>query len=128
MTGMLFWINLEKIPLTKLESKIINDYEILINTNIKNDKYTIYKTFKNKEKESILLYTIMTNSKLGLEYFQIQDIKIDINGNDLMKLNIKPSQKYSECFEYILKEKLNNPTLNKCNEIELAKEFFKNKK
>ena len=122
------WINLEKIPLTKLESKIINDYKILIKTNIKNDKYTIHKTFKNKEKESILLYTIMTNSKLGLEYFQIQDIKIDINGNDLMKLNIKPSQKYSECFEYILKEKLNNPTLNKCDEIELAKEFFKNKK
>ena len=68
----------------------------------------------------------MTNSKLGLEYFQIQDTKIDINGNDLMKLNIKPSQKYSECFEYILKEKLNNPTLNKDDEIKLAKEFFKN--
>lgn len=119
------WIDLSKLPLTKNELKIINDYQTLIHTDIKHDKYTIYKTFQDKEKESILLYTIMTNSELGIEYFNIKDTKIRINGNDLKELGIKPSPKYNKCFNYILKEKLNNPQINKEDEIKLVKNFFK---
>ena len=58
-------------------------------------------------------------------FFEIENVKVEIDGNDLKNIGIKPSKKYSECFDCILKEKLNNPNLTKDDEIEMAKTFFK---
>ena len=119
------WIDgIKNLPLTKEEQKIVDDYNSLINSEIKDDDYSIYKTFENKSKEAVLLYTIMTNSEKGLRYFEIENITTELNGNDLKSLGIAPSNKYSECFDYILKKKLENPDLTKSEEIELAKKYF----
>lgn len=119
------WLDLSQLPLTKEEQKIIDDYYILISSDIEDDKYFIYKNFENKSKESILLYTIVSGQNYGLKYFEFADIKITLTGEDLQRLGIKPSKEYSECFEYILKNKLNNPEMSKADELNLAKEFFK---
>lgn len=119
------WMNLEKLPLSKEEQKIIDDYRTLRSSEIGNDDYSIYKNFDGKSKEAILLYTIMSASNKGLRFFEIENIKINITGEDLKILGISPSKKYSECFDFILKRKLETPKMTKTDEIELAKEFFK---
>ena len=115
--------DIENLPLTKEEQKIVDDYRTLSGLNIKSDNYSIYKSFNDKSKEAILLYTVMTKSDLGLRYFSL-DGNIKITGDDLKQMGILPSKKYSECFDYILKHKLDNPDLTKEEELALAKEFF----
>ena len=118
------WMDLSNLPLTKEEQKIIDDYKMLISAEVEDNNYSIYKNFENKSKEAILLYTIVSGQNYGLKYFEMADIKIALTGDDLQKLGIKPSKEYTECFEYILKNKLNNPEMNKTDELKLAKEFF----
>ncbi|MCD8377998.1 MAG: hypothetical protein LUB59_04325, partial [Candidatus Gastranaerophilales bacterium] len=103
------WLNLEKLPLTKEEQKIVDDYNLLMKTVVQDDKISVCKTFNNKSRESMLLYTIMTGSSNAIKYFELENIRISINGNDLEKLNIPPSPLYKDCFDYILSQKLENP-------------------
>jgi hypothetical protein len=51
----------------------------------------------------------------------LQKIKLHINGNDLIKLGFKPSKKFNEIFDYVLKEKFKNPKMSKSKELELVK-------
>lgn len=117
-------MNLKSLPLTKTESKIINDYKTLLCTDIPDDSFEIYQAFKDKEPESILIYTITTGSNLGLKYLKIKNIKPIITGKDLIKLGLCASPKFKECFEYILKQKLNNKNMTYETELSLAKKFF----
>jgi hypothetical protein len=65
------------------------------------------------------------DEKIVKRYLEdLRNIELDIKGTDLQDLGIQPSIKYQECFDYILKEKLKNPTLDKDMEIKLAQEFF----
>ncbi|MBO6273191.1 CCA tRNA nucleotidyltransferase [bacterium] len=118
------WMNLEKLPFTKEEQKIINDYKLLIESNILEDDYSIYKAFSGKELEAVLLYIITQQNNKGIRYLEIKDIYININGNDLKSMGVAPSNRYSECFDYVLKYKLNNINMTKDDEINLAKKFF----
>ncbi len=116
------WIDLEKLPLTKRESKIISDYNYLKSQKL-DDDYSIYSEFKNCEKESLLIYAINIDDKKVFKYFdKLSKIRLNITGKDLQNMGIKPSKEYSNCFEYILKEKIKSPNIN---EKELAKKFFK---
>ena len=116
------WMDLGKLPLTKRESKIISDYNYLKSQKLDND-YLIYSEFKNCEKESLLLYAINIDDKKVFKYFdELSKIKLKITGKDLQNMGIKPSKEYSNCFEYILREKIKSPNIN---EKDLAKNFFK---
>jgi len=119
------WMDLSKLQLTKEEQTIIDEYKELMNLQIKPDDFNIYKTFENKKPESILLYTIMTQSQKGLRFFEIKDIKIILSGEDLKKMGIKPSPKYKECFDFVLGKKLSNPDMTADDEKKAAKIFFK---
>lgn len=118
------WINLEKLPLTKEEAKITEDFNKLLDLDIKEDDFSIYKAFKDKTKESILIYTLYTGSQKGLRYFDIKDIKLSVTGEDLIALGLSPSKKFAECFDYILEYKLCQKNIDKTSELELAKKFF----
>lgn len=115
-------IDLSSLPLTKKEQKIIDDFNRLMNTNLKDD-YIVYKEFKTSEKESILLYAINNNKEIVEKYFEKhENISLKITGQDLQRMGIPPSAKYAECFEFILKQKIANPNID---EIATAKLFFK---
>lgn len=115
--------NISNLPLTKIEKTIVEDYKKLFNTNLTSN-FDIYKTFSNLNIESILMYATQ-DYKLVTHYLDnLRQIKIELTGKDLQALNIYPSPKYQECFDYILAKKLENPELNKAQEIQLAKEFF----
>ena len=65
------------------------------------------------------------NNKAVEKYLDnLRNIKPTINGKDLQQLGIKPSEKYQKCFDYILKEKIENPKMEKQQEIELARKYF----
>ena len=116
---------LDGIPLNKEEQRIIDDFKMLNSLKIANDEFSIYKAFENKMMESVLLYTAATKSDKGLRYFKIKDVKPLINGDDLIKLGIKPSARFKECFDYILQKKLSYPEMSYNDELESAKNFFK---
>ena len=54
----------------------------------------------------------------------LKNIKIEITGEDLQKLGVKPSPKYKECFDKILEAKCYNSNLTKQDEIMIVKEYF----
>lgn len=116
--------DISSLPLTKSEKKIVDEYKKIVITHKAND-YEIYKTFKDIPIESVIMYSIKQPAIVNKYLENLKDIKLEITGNDLKNLGIEPSEKYNQCFEYIIEEKIKYPaTFNKLREIEFAKKFF----
>lgn len=112
--------DLSRLPLTKVEQKILDDMPQI---EPKND-FEIYKMFENCRIETILLYAILKNEKIARHYLDdLRNIKIEITGEDLKNLGFKPSPKYQKIFDKILREKIKNPKITKNDEIKIAAEF-----
>lgn len=115
--------DISNLPLTKNEKTIVEDYKKICDSDLSSN-FDIYKTFEGMNLESILMYATQ-NDELVTHYLEnLCNIKLEITGKDIQALNIYPSQKYQECFDYILAKKLENPELDKAQEIQLAKNFF----
>lgn len=112
--------DLSRLPLTKIEQKILDD----VPQNILNSDFELYKTFENAKIETILLYAILKDQK-GAKYYlnNLRNIKISINGKDLQNLGISPSPQYQEIFDEVLKAKLQNPKMTKEDELKIAKSY-----
>lgn len=112
--------DLSRLPLTKIEQKILDDVPKEI---LKTD-FELYKTFQNARIEMILLYAILKDEVGARHYLDdLQNIKLEITGKDLQNLGIKPSPKYQEIFDEVLKAKLQNPKISKKDEVEIAKKL-----
>lgn len=110
--------DLSRLPLTKIEQKILDD----VPQNILNSDFELYKTFENAKIETILLYAILKDQKGAKHYLDnLRNIKISINGKDLQNLGISPSPQYQEIFDEVLKAKLQNPKMTKEDELKIAK-------
>lgn len=108
--------DLSKLPLTKIEQKILDD----IPNKILEDDFEIYKAFENTRLETVLLYGILYDEKIARHYLdELKQIKISITGKNLQKLGIAPSPKYQQIFDEVLKQKLKNPKMRKQDEIEI---------
>lgn len=112
--------DLSRLPLTKIEQKILDD----VPQNILNSDFELYKTFENAKIETILLYAILKDQK-GVKHYldNLRNIKISINGKDLQNLGISPSPQYQEIFDEVLKAKLQNPKMTKEDELKIAKSY-----
>ena len=85
----------------------------------------IYKLFIKEPLESILLYAISVNPNIALKFLNnLSKIKIETNGNDLIKLGIPTGEIYKEIFEYITGQKIKHPQITKEKELLLIKEKF----
>lgn len=115
--------NITCLPLTKAEAKIISDFDRLKEMTFNSD-FEIYQNLKSVSIESIIMYSTINSSTVDRYLLKLKDIKIEITGKDLQNLGIKPSEKYQECFDFILKEKLKNQSMSFNEEILLAKKFF----
>lgn len=108
--------DISKLPLTKVEQKILDE----VPNKILNNDFEIYKAFENARLETVLLYGILYDEKIARHYLDdLKQIKISVTGNDLLNLGIKPSPKYGQIFDEILKHKLENPQLSREDEITL---------
>ena len=111
--------DLSRLPLTKNEQKILDDFNAT--GELKND-FEIYKAFEKVSRETVLLYGILKDKSAAERYLEtLSRIKIEITGEDLLKLGLKPSKKFSEIFDYVLKKKLENPNMTKEDEINAIK-------
>lgn len=112
--------DLSRLPLTKIEQKILND----VPQNKLNSDFELYKTFENAHVESVLLYAIL-HDEIGARHYldNLCDVKISITGKDLQSIGLTPSPKYQEIFDEILKAKLQNPNMTRNDELKIAKEL-----
>jgi len=114
----------EKFDLTKYEKDAIEGAESLKNKTFSDD-FEIYKAFGGKYIETLLILAALGMEKEVCRYLDdLAKIKLQITGDDLIKLGFKPSKKFSEGFDYVLKEKLKNLKMTKDEEIKLAKKFL----
>lgn len=111
-------VDLSRLELTKNEQRILYDFSQLRNQTLESD-FDIYKAFSPVAPETIALYAVWVAKEPVLRYLEIKDIKISITGDDLLALGIKPSKKYAEIFDAVLKEKLKNPQMSIEDEIKL---------
>ena len=112
--------DLSRLPLTKIEQKILDD----VPKDVLKTDFELYKTFQNTRIETILLYAILKDEAGARHYLDdLQKIKLEITGKDLLNLGIKPSPEYQKIFDEVLKIKLKNPSITKEDEIKLVKEL-----
>lgn len=116
-------LNLELSP-TKYEKEVIEGAKSLLNQKFKND-FELYKAFSPQKLEALLILAVLGKEKEVCHYLDnLAKIKLHISGDDLIKLGFKPSKKFSEVFNYVLREKLKTPNMTKLEEIELAKKII----
>ena len=116
--------DLSKLELTKDEQKIVKDLKSVLPLKLEND-FDIYKAFEKCKMETVILYAIIKDKNIAEYYInKLRDIKLNITGEDLKKLGIKPSARYQECFNFIIKSKLRNNNISYNEEIMLAKKFL----
>ena len=64
--------------------------------------------------ETLLIYAFSVDKNSVLKYLnKLIKIKPDITGNDLQTIGIKQGAVYKEIFDFVLKEKINKPSLSK---------------
>ncbi len=113
--------DLSRLPITRIEQKILDD---LPKEKINND-FELYKAFENVRLESVLLYGVLKDEQGARHYLDdLKEIKVAVNGDDLQKLGIKPSPKYQQIFDEILKRKLQNPDMTKDDEISIINHLY----
>lgn len=123
----------DKLPFdfTAYEKKTFSDIIKIFETNIDtSDNYQIYKLFKDKNIEAILIYYLKTKDNNAIKYLdKLKDIKLNITGKDLIILGIKEGKIFKTILNEVLKEKLSNPKIEKEKELQivtnlLAKKIF----
>lgn len=116
--------DLTRLELTRKEQKILDDFSALENSDLQSD-FEIYKAFENVEIESVILFAVLKNEKLARHYLDnLRGIKIKTTGKTLEEEGFKPSPKYKEIFDFLLRKKLENPSMTLEDEIMLVKEKF----
>ena len=123
---------ISSLPLTKAEKNIVEEYRKLKNNPLPQSlpagdgsiDFSIYKAFKNIPIESVIMYSTINHEVVEHYLNDLKDIELEISGDDLKELGITPSEKYQECFDFVLSEKIRNPEITKADEIKLAKGFF----
>lgn len=114
---------ISSLPLTKLERKIVDDFNAL-KTKSFNTDFEIYKNFENLNLESILMFSTIDKKSVEKYLDNLRNIELTINGTDLQVLGIPPSAQYQKCFDYILRKKIENQQIGKEQELELARKYF----
>lgn len=117
-------LDLSRLELTRKEQKILDDFSALENSDLQSD-FEIYKAFENVEIESVILYAVLKNEKIARHYLDnLRGIKIKTTGKTLEMAGLEPSPKYKEIFDFLLRKKLENPSMTLDDEIKLVKEKF----
>lgn len=114
---------IEKLPLTKKEQKIVEDFNTLKTLSFKND-FEIYKNFETVQTESVIMFASINPEAVKKYFDTLKNIKLQITGKDLKKMGLKPSKDFASCLDYVLKQKIKNPEMKKADEIMAVRNFL----
>lgn len=116
--------NLENFELTSEEAEIISGFNRIKNVHASGD-FETYKMFNSVSKESVMLYALSVNYDSAYNYLKnLQNIKIQTNGETLKSLGIPAGRVYKEIFDYLLEKKLKYRDLTLDDEIKLVREKY----
>ena len=94
--------------------------------NISNNKIEIYNKFIDKCEDAIKIYFAITKDNTVTTFLtELKHIKVNITGDDLIQLGMKPSKEFSVILNQLLEKKLLGENLSKQEELEFAKTFLK---
>lgn len=124
---------MSNLQMTGDEVKIItsafNTNKLLLeNKNL--DSLLTYKLLKGLPKQSIQILQIICrsvahNSSLINEYLSsTSKIKLEISGQDLISLGVKPGKELGEILDKVFEAKINNSNMSKEDELKEAKKFI----
>ena len=115
----------QRLNLSASEKKILFEVNELLKNHKFNDNISIYNAYKNKQEYTPIIYYVITGDESVLKFYsELKDIKVLINGHDLINMGLKPSAYFNELFQKILEEKLNGNLQTKKEEIEFVKEII----
>lgn len=116
----------DRLNITAQERKTLSDFESLLSTPFKNDEdFAIYERYSKLSQEAVVCEYVSTGSLSARKYLEtIKNVKVLINGDDLISLGFVPSEKFKEIFDEVLKHKLNNELQTKEEELEFVKKFL----
>jgi len=104
--------DLSRLDLTREEQKVVADYG-----NPQTD-LEIYHAFEGAPREAVVLHGILKDERGARRYLDVlQNIKLEITGDDLKALGIPPSPRYGEIFDRVLEQKFQNPSMTKEDEL-----------
>lgn len=115
--------DISPLPLTKEEQTIAAGYKTLKGKRFKND-FELYQEMNKVPLESVIMYAANDYSSAQKYLEKLRNIKLSITGADLINLGLKPSPRFKQCFDFVLKEKLVNPKLDKEQELHLARKYL----
>ncbi len=116
-------MDLSRLELTKNEARILKDFYVLRESQPVSD-LEIYKSFAAVQPETLALFAAYVDFSKVLHYIQnLQKVSLEINGDDLVALGIKPSPKYAEIFDAVLEAKLQNPLMTKDDELDVCRRY-----
>lgn len=113
-----------------LKSEFSNSLNCLIELRgrlklVKNDNILIYNIFKDKRIEILKALYIMENEdiKKAIDIYlkKLMLLKLEVDGNDIMKLGLKPSPIYKIILSKIFNNKLSGKIRDKKDELNLLK-------
>lgn len=116
--------DLSNFDLTNEEQSIIDGYNRIKNV-LPNSNHEIYCLFYDLPLETLILYAATVDNVVVEKFLnELKNIKININGADLIDLGFNQGMIFKEIFNALLKEKINNPTMTKDDEINWVKERY----
>ncbi len=115
--------DLSNLSLTKTETKVIDDYKKLLSADLSSD-FKVYKAFEKVEIESLILLA-QTKKEIVEKYLdKLRKIKLQISGEDLIKLGYKPSRKFAQALDAVLQAVIENPTLNHAQQLDMVEKIM----
>lgn len=125
--GLLFCgKDMSNFSFTKYEKEVLESAENILKKTFADD-FELYKALSPQKLETLLILAILGKENEVTKYLKkFQHIKLQITGQDLIGLGYKPSIKFAEAFDYVLKTKIEkHPALTtKQDELNLAKEYL----
>ena len=119
----------EKLEFTKNEKNIVLNVKKLSLIKKNETDFDIYKAFEDMDVETLLILAVYEDQKYAGKVFRyldyLREIKLSVNGQDLLEIGIAPSKTFAEAFDYVLKHKLKSPQLTQKEEKKLLSEYIK---
>lgn len=119
-------ISYERLNLSSVEKKILQEVKELQEAEVSSEKIDIYNTYQDKTEIALAIYYVMSKSEKLIQFLTaLKQVSLLITGRDLIDLGLIPSPYFHEIFQKILKEKLDGNLKTKEEEINFVKECIK---
>lgn len=121
---------MKNLQMTSDETKIIkngfNAFNKLKTLQEKIDSIVIYRELKNISIESITIAKMLFGVNDLIDEFinKTSKIKLEITGEDLIKMGINEGKQIGEILDKVLEKKIKNPGMKKEDEIKEVKSYF----